>query len=72
MKKDKDSLRLILTIEEMVESITLAIDDPRIPASVVDRVLNITSGIEEYLRCRRESLASRQDVLESDSADTSQ
>lgn len=72
MKNDKDSLRLILTIEEMVESISLAIDDPRIPASVIDRVMNITCGITEYLRCRRESLLSAPDLLESDSADLSQ
>lgn len=66
MKNDKDQLRLILTIEEMVESISLAIDDPRIPSSVADRVMNITCGITEYLRCRRGSLTFDLDVLGSD------
>lgn len=51
-------LRFTTTAKELAESISVAVDDGRVPADIVDSVSNIAIGLKQYVATCEDEIAS--------------
>ena len=54
---EQDFLRFTITVKEMAGSIATMVEDPNVPAEVVDSVQNTVNGLIEYVKTQENVLA---------------
>lgn len=54
---EQDFLRFTITVKEMADAIGTMVEDPNVPAEVVDSVQNTVNGLIEYVKTQENVLA---------------
>lgn len=57
-KLEQRFLRFTTTVKELIDTISVTVDDGRVPADVVDNVSNLTVGLKQYVVTCEEEIAS--------------
>lgn len=56
---EQDFLRFTITVKEMADSIATMVDEPDVPAEVIDSVQNTVNGLLEYVKTQENVLADK-------------
>lgn len=54
---EQDFLRFTITVKEMADAIATMVDEPGVPAEVVDSVQNTVNGLLEYVKIQENVIA---------------
>lgn len=57
-KLEQRFLRFTTTVKELIDAISVTVDDGRVPAEVVDNVSNLTLGLKQYVVTCEDEIAS--------------
>lgn len=56
---EQDFLRFTITVKEMADAIATMVDEPNVPAEVIDSVQNTVNGLLEYVKTQENVLADK-------------
>lgn len=54
---EQDFLRFTITVKEMTTAIATMVDDPNVPAEVIDSVQNTVNGLIEYVKTAENTIS---------------
>lgn len=56
---EQDFLRFTITVKEMADAIATMVDEPGVPAEVVDSVQNTVNGLIEYVKTAENTISDK-------------